>query len=139
MQSVASKIATLFLAISDTFSFTFTRKNVIIDLDIKKKGELSFMQTLIILFVLSLIQTLSVTFLTASTVIILFRVQKYDSSIKAVSNVFVASVLSLAISTALILYLDFENINQWMFALSIIDVLAFISGLSIGVQNIKKS
>lgn len=96
------------------------------------------MQTLIILFVLSLIQTLSVTFLTASTVIILFRVQKYDSSIKAVSNVFVASVLSLAISTALILYLDFENINQWMFALSIVDVLAFISGLSIGVQNIKK-
>ena len=96
------------------------------------------MQTLIILFVLSLIQTLSVTFLTASTVIILFRVQKYDSSIKAVSNVFVASVLSLAISTALILYLDFENINQWMFALSIVDVLAFISGLSIGFQNIKK-
>lgn len=96
------------------------------------------MQTLIILFVLSLIQTLSVTFLTASTVIILFRVQKYNSSIKAVSNVFVASVLSLAISTALILYLDFENINQWMFALSIVDVLAFISGLSIGVQNIKK-
>ena len=96
------------------------------------------MQTLIILFVLSLIQTLSVTFLTASNVIILFRVQKYDSSIKAVSNVFVASVLSLAISTALILYLDFENINQWMFALSIIDVLAFISGLSIGAQNIKK-
>lgn len=96
------------------------------------------MQTLIILFVLSLIQTLSVTFLTASTVIILFRVQKYDSSIKAVSNVFVASVLSLAISTALILYLDFENINQWMFALSIIDVLAFISGLSIGAQNSKK-
>lgn len=96
------------------------------------------MQTLIILFVLSLIQTLSVTFLTASTVIILFRVQKCNSSIKAVSNVFVASVLSLAISTALILYLDFENINQWMFALSIVDVLAFISGLSIGVQNIKK-
>ena len=96
------------------------------------------MQTLIILFILSLIQTLSVTFLTASTVIILFRVQKYDSSIKAVTNVFVASVLSLAISTALILYLDFENINQWMFALSIVDVLAFISGLSIGVQNIKK-
>lgn len=96
------------------------------------------MQTLIILFVLSLIQTLSVTFLTASTVIILFRVQKYNSSIKAVTNVFVASVLSLAISTALILYLDFENINQWMFALSIVDVLAFISGLSIGVQNIKK-
>ena len=97
------------------------------------------MQTLIILFVLSLIQTLSVTFLTASTVIILFRVQKYNSSIKTVTNVFVASVLSLAISTALILYLDFENINQWMFALSIVDVLAFISGLSIGVQNIKNS
>lgn len=96
------------------------------------------MQTLIILFILSLVQTLSVTFLTASTLIILFRVQKYNSSIKAVSNVFVASVLSLAISTALILYLDFENINQWMFALSIVDVLAFISGLSIGVQNIKK-
>ena len=96
------------------------------------------MQTLIILFFLSLVQTLSVTFLTASTVIILFRVQKYNSSIKAVTNVFVASVLSLAISTALILYLDFENINQWMFALSIVDVLAFISGLSIGVQNIKK-
>ena len=97
------------------------------------------MQTLIILFVLSLVQTLSVTFLTASTVIILFRVQKYNSSIKAVTNVFVASVLSLAISTSLILYLDFENINQWMFALSIVDVLAFISGLSIGVQNIKNS
>ena len=137
MQSVASKIATLFSDF-DTFSFTFARKNVIIDLDIKKKGELSFMQTLIILFVLSLIQTLSVTFLTASTLIILFRVQKYNSSIKAVTNIFVASVLSLAISTALILYLDFENINQWMFALSIVDVLAFISGLSIGVQNIKK-
>lgn len=97
------------------------------------------MQNLIILFTLSLIQTLSVTFLTASTLIILVRVQKYNSSIKAVSNVFVASVLSLAISTALILYLDFENINQWMFALSIVDVLAFISGLSIGVQNIKNS
>lgn len=97
------------------------------------------MQNLIILFVLSLVHTLSVTFLTASTVIILFRVQKYNSSIKAVTNVFVASVLSLAISTALILYLDFENINQWMFALSIVDVLAFISGLSIGVQNIKNS
>lgn len=96
------------------------------------------MQTLIILFFLSLVQTLSVTFLTASTVIIFARVQKYNSSIKAVSNIFVASVLSLAISTALILYLDFENINQWMFALSIVDVLAFISGLSIGVQNIKK-
>lgn len=97
------------------------------------------MQTLIILFVLSLIQTLSVTFLTASTVIILFRVQKYDSSIKAVSNVFVASVLSLAISTALILNIDFENMKDWMFALTIIDVLSFISGLSIGVQNAKKS
>lgn len=96
------------------------------------------MQTLIILFVLSLVQTLSVTFLTASTLIILFRVQKYDSSIKAVTNVFVASVLALAISTVLILYLDFEDINQWMFTLSIVDVLAFISGLSIGVQNIKK-
>ena len=97
------------------------------------------MQNLIVLFTLSLIQTLSVTFLTASTLIILFRVQKYNSSIKAVTNVFVASVLSLAISTALILYLDFENINQWMFALSIVDVLAFISGLSIGIQNIKNS
>lgn len=97
------------------------------------------MQNLIILFVLSLVQTLSVTFLTASTVIILFRVQKYNSSIKAVTNVFIASVLSLAISTALILYLDFENLDQWTFALSIIDVVAFISGLSIGVQNIKNS
>lgn len=97
------------------------------------------MQTLIILFFLSLVQTLSMTFLIASNLIILFRVQKYNSSIKAVTSVFVASVLSLAISTALIFYLDFENIDQWMFALSIVDVLAFISGLSIGIQNIKNS
>ena len=96
------------------------------------------MQTLIILFFLSLVQTLSVTFLTASTVIILFRVQNYNSSIKTVSNVFFASVLVLAISTGLILYLDFEQIGQWMMALSIVDVAAFLSGLSIGVQNVKK-
>lgn len=96
------------------------------------------MQTLIILFILSLIQTLSVNFLAASTIIILARVQKYNSSIKAVSNVFVLSVLSLAISTALILYLDFEKIAQWMIALLIVDAAAIISGLSIGVQNVKK-
>ena len=96
------------------------------------------MQNLIILFSLSMIQTISVTFLTASTVIILARVQNYNSSIKAVSNVFFASVLSLAISTGLILYLDFEQIGQWMIALSIVDVAAFLSGLSIGVQNVKK-
>lgn len=95
------------------------------------------MQNLIILFSLSMIQTLSVTFLTASTIIILARVQNYNSSIKAVSNVFFASVLVLAISTGLILYLDFEQISQWMIALSIVDVAAFLSGLSIGVQNVK--
>ena len=97
------------------------------------------MQNLIILFVLSLVQTLSVTFLTASTIIILFRVQKYQMSVKNVTSLFVVSVLALAISTALILYLDFENLDQWTFALSIVDVVAFISGLSIGVQNIKNS
>ena len=97
------------------------------------------MQNLIILFTLSLIQTLSVTFLTASTIIILVRVQKYNTSIKAVTNVFVASVLTLAISTALILNIDFENLKQWMFSLMIVDLLAFLSGISIGVQNVKKS
>ena len=95
------------------------------------------MQNLIILFSLSMIQTLSVTFLTASTIIILARVQNYNSSIKAVSHVFFSSVLVLAISTGLILYLDFEQISQWMIALSIVDVAAFLSGLSIGVQNVK--
>lgn len=73
------------------------------------------MQNLIILFTLSLIQTLSVTFLTAAVIIILVRVQKCNTSIKAVTNVFVASVLTLAISTALILNIDFENLKQWMF------------------------
>lgn len=97
------------------------------------------MQNLIILFTLSLIQTLSVTFLTASTIIILVRVQKYNTSIKAVTNVFVASVLTLAISTALILNIDFENLKQWMFSLMIVDLLAFLSGISLGVQNVKKS
>ena len=96
------------------------------------------MQNLIILLLLSVIQTMSVIFLTASTIIILVRVQKYNTSIKAVSNLFFASVLTLAISAALILYLDFENISQWMFTLSIVDVAAFLSGLSIGVQNVKK-
>ena len=97
------------------------------------------MQNLIILFTLSLIQTLSVTFLTASTIVILVRVQKYNTSIKAVTNVFVASVLTLAISTALILNIDFENLKQWMCSLMIVDLLAFLSGISIGVQNVKKS
>lgn len=97
------------------------------------------MQNLIILFTLSLIQTLSVTFLTASTIIILVRVQKYNTSIKAVTNVFVASVLTLAISTALILNIDFENLKQSMFSLMIVDLLAFLSGISLGVQNVKKS
>lgn len=97
------------------------------------------MQSLIILFVLSLVHALSVTFLTASTIIILFRVQKYQTSIKNVTSLFVGSVLALAVSTALILYLDFKNLDQWTFALSIVDVVAFISGLSIGVQNIKNS
>lgn len=96
------------------------------------------MQNLIILFTLSMIQTLSVTFLTASTIIILVRVQKYNTSIKAVTNVFVASVLTLAISTALILNIDFENLKQWMFSLLIVDLLAFLSGISLGVQNVKK-
>lgn len=96
------------------------------------------MQNLIILFTLSMIQTMSVIFLIASTIIILVRVQKYNTSIKAVSNLFFASILTLAISTRLILYLDFENIGRWMLALSIVDVAAFLSGLSIGVQNVKK-
>ena len=96
------------------------------------------MQTLIILFVLSLVQTLSVTFLTASTIVIFVRVHKYHSSIKNVTNLFIASVLTLAISTALILHIDFENLNRWMFVLSVVDLLAFLSGLSIGVQNVKK-
>ena len=97
------------------------------------------MQNLIILLILSLVQTVSVTFLTAATIVILFRVQKYNSNSKTATNILVISVLSMAISTASILNIDFENLKQWMFALTIIDVLSFISGLSIGVQNAKKS
>ena len=138
MQSVASKIATLF-NVSFTFSFTFARNHDIINLDNKKKGDHLPMQNLIILFTLSLIQTLSVTFLTVSTIIILVRVQKYNTSIKAVTNVFVASVLTLAISTALILNIDFENLKQSMFSLMIVDLLAFLSGISLGVQNVKRN
>lgn len=96
------------------------------------------MQNLIILFTLSMIQTMSVIFLTASTIIILVRVQKYNTSIKAVSNLFFASVLTLAISTTLILQIDFDNIKLWMYVLSVLDLLSFLSGLSIGVQNVKK-
>ncbi len=97
------------------------------------------MQNLIILFTLSLIQTLSVTFLTAAVIVILFRVQKYNSNSKTATNILVISVLSMAISTALILNIDFENLKQWMFSLMIVDLLAFLSGISIGVQNVKKS
>lgn len=97
------------------------------------------MQNLIILFTLSLIQTLSVTFLTAAVIVILFRVQKYNSNSKTATNILVISVLSMAISTALILNIDFENLKQWMFSLTIVDLLAFLSGISIGVQNVKKS
>lgn len=97
------------------------------------------MQNLIILFTLSLIQTLSVTFLTAAVIVILFRVQKYNSNSKTATNILVISVLSMAISTALILNIDFENLKQWMFSLMIADLLAFLSGISIGVQNVKKS
>lgn len=97
------------------------------------------MQNLIILFTLSLIQTLSVTFLTATVIVILFRVQKYNSNSKTATNILVISVLSMAISTALILNIDFENLKQWMFSLMIVDLLAFLSGISIGVQNVKKS
>ena len=97
------------------------------------------MQNLIILFTLSLIQTLSVTFLTAAVIVILFRVQKYNSNSKTATNLLVISVLSMAISTALILNIDFENLKQWMFSLMIVDLLAFLSGISIGVQNVKKS
>ena len=96
-------------------------------------------QNLIILFTLSLIQTLSVTFLTAAVIVILFRVQKYNSNSKTATNILVISVLSMAISTALILNIDFENLKQWMFSLMIVDLLAFLSGISIGVQNVKKS
>ena len=77
------------------------------------------MQNLIILFTLSLIQTLSVTFLTAAVIVILFRVQKYNSNSKTATNILVISVLSMAISTALILNIDFENLKQWMFSLMI--------------------
>lgn len=97
------------------------------------------MQNLIILFTLSLIQTLSVTFLTAAVIVILSRVQKYNSNSKTATNILVISVLSMAISTALILNIDFENLKQWMFSLMIVDLLAFLSGISIGVQNVKKS
>lgn len=97
------------------------------------------MQNLIILFTLSLIQTLSVTFLTAAVIVILFRVQKYNSNSKTATNILVISVLSMAISTALILNIDFENLKQWMFSLMIVDLLAFLSGISLGVQNVKKS
>lgn len=97
------------------------------------------MQNLIILFTLSLIQTLSVTFLTAAVIVILFRVQKYNSNSKTATNILVISVLSMAIGTALILNIDFENLKQWMFSLMIVDLLAFLSGISIGVQNVKKS
>ena len=97
------------------------------------------MQNLIILFTLSLIQTLSVTFLTAAVIVILFRVQKYNSNSKTATNILVISVLSMAISTALILNIDFENLKQWMFSLMIVDLLAFLSGISIGVKNVKKS
>lgn len=97
------------------------------------------MQNLIILFTLSLIQTLSVTFLTAAVIVILFRVQKYNSNSKTATNILVISVLSMAISTALILNIDFENLKQLMFSLMIVDLLAFLSGISIGVQNVKKS
>ena len=138
MQSVASKIATLF-NVSFTFSFTFARNHDIINLDNKKKGDHLLMQNLIILFTLSLIQTLSVTFLTAAVIVILFRVQKYNSNSKTATNILVISVLSMAISTALILNIDFENLKQWMFSLMIVDLLAFLSGISIGVQNVKKS
>ena len=138
MQSVASKIATLF-NVSFTFSFTFARNHDIINLDNKKKGDHLLMQNLIILFTLSLIQTLSVTFLTAAVIVILFRVQKYNSNSKTATNLLVISVLSMAISTALILNIDFENLKQWMFSLMIVDLLAFLSGISIGVQNVKKS
>ena len=97
------------------------------------------MQNLIILFTLSMIQTLSVTFLTAAVIVILFRVQKYNSNSKTATNILVISVLSMAISTALILNIDFENLKQWMFSLMIVDLLAFLSGISLGVQNVKKS
>mgnify|MGYP000414210208 FL=1 len=97
------------------------------------------MQNLIILFFLSLVQTLSVTFLTAAIVVILFRVQKYNETSKIATKILVVSVLTLAISTVLILHIDFENLTQWMFTLSVVDLLAFFSGVSIGVQNIKNS
>ncbi len=97
------------------------------------------MQNLIILFFLSLVQTLSVTFLTAAIVVILFRVQKYNETSKIATKILVVSVLTLAISTVLILHIDFENLTQWMFTLLVVDLLAFFSGVSIGVQNIKNS
>lgn len=97
------------------------------------------MQNLIILLTLSLIQTLSVTLLTAAVIVILFRVQKYNSNSKTATNILVISVLSMAISTALILNIDFENLKQWMFSLMIVDLLAFLSGISLGVQNVKRN
>ena len=96
------------------------------------------MQNLIILFTLSMIQTMSISFLTASIIVVLFRAQKYHSTSKAATIIIVVSTLALAISTALILQIDFENIKLWMYALSVLDLLSFLSGLSIGVQNVKK-
>ena len=97
------------------------------------------MQNLIILLSLSFVQVLSATFLAASVIVILLRTQKYHSTVKTPANIAVVSVLSLAISTALILHIDLENMKDWKFALTIVDVLSCISGASIGVQNAKKS
>ena len=96
------------------------------------------MQNLIILLLLSVIQTMSISFLTASIIVVLFRAQNYHSTSKAATIIIVVSTLCLAISTALILQIDFENIKLWMYALSVLDLLSFLSGLSIGVQNVKK-
>ena len=96
------------------------------------------MQNLIILLLLSVIQTMSISFLTASIIVVLFRAQKHHSTSKAATIIIVVSTLALAISTALILQIDFENIKLWMYALSVLDLLSFLSGLSIGVQNVKK-
>ena len=96
------------------------------------------MQDLIILLLLSVIQTMSISFLTASIIVVSFRAQNYHSTSKAATIIIVVSTLALAISTALILQIDFENIKLWMYALSVLDLLSFLSGLSIGVQNVKK-
>lgn len=96
------------------------------------------MKDLIILLLLSVIQTMSISFLTASIIVVLFRDQNYHSTGKAATIVIVISTLALAISAALILQIDFENIKLWMYALSVLDLLSFLSGLSIGVQNVKK-